>query len=163
MTCQARAVRPGVALLVACGVAIGLACGLTACSSTPSGSPAGSSATTSAAAAPTADQAVGRRLAEAPALLVQCALDRGTIKGSSVPSSLGHGGQIDAAVGGSLAFAQWYSGGTNGTVIGGQNLAYWVSWAATHDTLPAAVCGASASAAKMASRLFPGAPAAWGS
>lgn len=158
-TCRARAVLPGVALVVACGLT---ACGPSHPGSSHPGSPTASSGTTSRSA-PTADQAAGRRLAEAPALLVQCALDRGTIKASSVPSSLGHGGQIDAAVGGSLAFARWYSGGVNATMIGGHDLAFWVSWAATNDRLPVAVCGASATAAKMASRLFPGAPEAWGS
>jgi hypothetical protein len=141
--------------------ALALLTAVAACGS-QSAQPATGTASTAPAAAPTADQAAGRRLAEAPGLLVQCGLDRGTIKASDVPASVADNGQIKPATAGSAAFVQWYASGVDGTTIGGQNLTYWASWAATHDKLPPAVCGASASASQMAKRLFPGAPTAWG-
>lgn len=158
---QAPGTAGGWARLAGSAAAGAMLFSVAACGSAPA-KPAAGAATGRPAPAPTASQAAGRRLAEAPGLLVQCGLDRGTIKASDVPASLAVNGQLKPATAGSTAFVQWYASGVNGTAIGGQNLTYWASWAATNDKLPPAVCGTSASAAQMADRLFPGAPTAWG-
>lgn len=91
--------------------------------------------------------------------MAQCALDRGLVKSSSLPSSLGTNGKIKALVGDTPAFAQWFQN-VSSTSAGGKYLYEWAAWAATYDKLPTAVCG-SASASQLANSLFPGWPSVW--
>jgi hypothetical protein len=137
-----------------------LACAATACGSSSghAGAPAGGSST-SAGATPTASQAALRRQAEAPALISQCALDRGIVK-VALPSSLGRNGKIKPGIGDTPAFVSWYNNVSSVTVDNQQLLA-WTEWAVTNAKLPSAVCGTSASATQLASQLFPGWPTIW--
>jgi len=131
-----------------------LACAVTACTSGPAGgSPAPSSAT------PTASQAALRRQAEAPALISQCALDRGIIK-AALPSSLGHDGEIKPGIGDTPTFVGWYTN-VSSVMVDNQLLFAWTEWAVANARLPSAVCGTSASATQLASHLFPGWPTVW--
>ena len=135
-----------------------LACAATACSSGPAGTPAGGSSASSSAT-PTASQAALRRQAEAPALISQCALDRGIIR-AALPSSLGHDGEIKPGIGDTPAFVGWYNN-VSSVMVDNQLLFAWTEWAVANARLPSAVCGMSASATQLASRLFPGWPTVW--
>jgi hypothetical protein len=137
---------------------VALACAVTACGSGHAGASAGG-APASASATPTASQAALRRQAEAPALVSQCALDRGIVK-AALPSSLGHDGKIKPGIGDTPNFISWYNNLTPVTV-GSQQLFVWTEWAVTNARLPSAVCGTSASATQLASQLFPGWPTVW--
>ena len=141
-----------------------LACGIAACSSAststlaPSGTPS-----------PSGSQATELRFADAPALLVQCMLDRGTLKPSDSAlagqSSWLHGTDIVLTPTSASQFTAWFAG-YDGTVVAGQNLTGWAQWAAVHDQLPAAVCGSSVSASALQMKVFAADPAAgdpWGS
>jgi hypothetical protein len=139
---------------------VALGCAATACGSSSGhdGAPAGGSST-SAAAMPTASQAALRRQAEAPALISQCALDRGIVK-APLPWSLGRDGKIKPGIGDTPDFLGWYSNVSTVTV-GNQQLLAWTEWAVTNAKLPSAVCGTSASATQLARQLFPGWPTVW--
>jgi hypothetical protein len=147
---------PGLVAVVA------LACAATACGSSSSSGHAGtpaSGSSTSAAATPTASQAALRRQAEAPALISQCALDRGTVK-APLPASLGRDGKIKPGIGDTPDFIGWYNN-VSYVTVDNQQLLDWTEWAVTNAKLPSAVCGTSASATRLASQLFPGWPTVW--
>ncbi|HEY1823579.1 MAG TPA: hypothetical protein VGG83_26930 [Trebonia sp.] len=140
--------------------ALALAGGVTACGSGHAGTPAGGSSTSaSPAVTPTASQAALRRQAEAPALVSQCALDRGIIK-AALPSSLGGDGKIKPGIGDTPTFVSWYNN-VSSVIVDNQQLLAWTEWAVTNAKLPSAVCGTSASATQLASQLFPGWPTVW--
>ena len=133
-----------------------LACAATACSSaTPIPSP-------------TSNQAAQFRLSDAPALLVQCMLNQGTLGRSdsvfSGPPAWLHGGSIVITPATVTKFSTWYQA-NNGITVGGQDLSEWAKWAAANDQLPAAVCGTSTSASVLQRQVFRKDPAAgnpWG-
>ena len=139
---------------------VALASAVTACTS--ASGHAGASAggpSVSAAPTPTASQAELRRQAEAPALISQCALDRGIIR-AALPSSLGHDGEIKPGIGDTPTFVGWYNN-VSSVMVGNQLLFAWTEWAVANAKLPSAVCGTSASATRLASQLFPGWPTVW--
>ena len=136
-------------------VGVLLACVATACSSAkpiPS---------------PTGNEAAQFRLSDAPALLVQCMLNQGTLgRSDSIFSGSAwlHGGSIIITPATVTQFSTWYQ--ANGAItVGGKDLSEWAKWAAANDQLPAAVCGTSTSASAMQRQVFRKDPAAgnpWG-
>jgi hypothetical protein len=133
-----------------------LACAVAACShSTPIPSPTGSGA-------------VQYRASDAPALLVQCMLDQGTLGQTdtvfSGPPSWLHGGNIIITPSTVTKFDTWYK--TNGGItVAGKDLTEWTQWAASNDQLPPAVCGTSVTAHALQKKVFGEDPAAgnpWG-
>ncbi|HEX3516037.1 MAG TPA: hypothetical protein VHT26_18765 [Trebonia sp.] len=142
---------------------VALASAVTACTSASGhAAHAGASAggpSVSSAATPTASQAELRRQAEAPALISQCALDRGIVR-AALPSSLGHDGKIKPGIGDTPTFVGWYDN-VSSVMVDNQLLFAWTAWAVANAKLPPAVCGTSASAIQLASQLFPGWPTVW--
>jgi hypothetical protein len=136
-----------------------LAGAVTACGSASGHAGATAGESSAAAPTPTASQAALRRQAEAPALVSQCALNRGIIK-ASLPSSLGREGKINPGIGDTPAFVSWYNN-ISPVMVDNQQLFAWTEWAVTNARLPPAVCGTSASATQLARQLFPGWPTAW--
>jgi len=137
-------------------------------SATPSASAPTSGASSSASSASSTTSAGGGqadalRLADAPALLVQCLLDRGTMKPSDAAfagqSTWLHGANIILNSTSASQFTAWF-GGHDGSTVAGQTLVYWTQWAAAHDQLPAPVCGSNVSAATLQKRVFAQDPAA---
>ena len=134
-----------------------LACAVTACSS---GLPPVPS--------PTSSQAPQSRLADAPALLVQCMLNQGTLARSdsifSGQSAWLRGGNIVITAATVTKFGTWYQ--VNGTItVAGKDLTEWTQWAAANDQLPAGVCGTSVSARALQKQVFGKDPTAgnpWG-
>jgi hypothetical protein len=140
-------------LWVAAGALLG--CAVTACSG---GSPP----------SPTSNQAGQFRSSDAPALLVQCMLNQGTLGLSDSifsgrPGWL-RGGDIVITPGTAANFDTWYQA-NNGISVGGKTLTQWTQWASANDKLPTAVCGTSVSARAMQQQVFGKDPAAgdpWG-
>jgi hypothetical protein len=133
-----------------------LACAVTACSSaTPIPSPTGG-------------QAAQFRLSDAPALLVQCMLDQGTLgRSDSIfagPPAWLRGGNIVITPATAAKFTTWYQANVAITVAG-KDLGEWARWAAANDKLPEGVCGTSVSAHALQRQVFGKDPAAgnpWG-
>jgi hypothetical protein len=121
-----------------------ITCAATACSSaTPVPSP-------------TSSQAAQFRLADAPALLVQCMLNQGTLgRSDSVFSGQAwlHGGTIVITPTTLAKFNLWYQA-NHGITVAGKDLTQWTQWAAANDQLPAGVCGTSVSAATLQRQVF---------
>jgi len=149
---RARAIT---GLLLACAAA---ATAATACSSSPPPAPT-----------PTSSRAAQSRASDAPALLVQCMLDQGTLGRSdaifSGPPAWLHDGNIVITPATATKFNTWYQ--TNHAItVAGKNLADWTTWAAANDELPPEVCGTSVSAPTLQSQVFGKDPAVgnpWGS
>ena len=133
-----------------------LACAATACSSAP---PIPSAAST---------QADQFRLSDAPALLVQCMLNQGTLgRSDSIfvgPPAWLRDGNIVITPSTVTKFNSWYQ--VNGAItVAGKDLTEWAEWAAAHDKLPSGVCGTSISARALQRQVFGQDPAAgdpWG-
>jgi hypothetical protein len=133
-----------------------LACVATACSSaTPIPSP-------------TSSQAAQFRLSDAPALLVQCMLDQGTLGRSdsifSGPPAWLRGGNIVITPATATRFHTWYQV-NNAITVAGKDLSGWARWAAANDKLPPGVCGTSVSARALQRQVFGKDPAVgdpWG-
>jgi len=143
--------RPG--LWLAVGVL--LTCAATACSAGPPRSSTG-------------NQADQFRSSDAPALLVQCMLNQGTLGLSDSIFSGRPGwlrdGNVVITPGTAADFDTWYRA-NGGISVGGKTLTEWTQWAAANDKLPAAVCGTSASARTLQKQVFGKDPAAgnpWG-
>jgi len=122
-----------------------VACATTACSSaTPIPSP-------------TSSQAAQFRLADAPALLVQCMLSQGTLGRSdsvfSGQSAWLHGESIVITPATATKFIVWYQA-NRAITVAGKDLTQWSRWAAANDQLPAGVCGTSVSAAALQEQVF---------
>jgi hypothetical protein len=117
---------------------------------------------------PTNGQAAQFRLADAPALLVQCMLTQGTLgRSDSIfsgrPAWL-HGGNIVITPATAADFNAWYQA-NEAITVAGKDLAGWTRWAAANDKLPAGVCGTSVSAPALQKQVFGKDPAAgnpWG-
>jgi hypothetical protein len=134
-----------------------LACGVTACSSGPPPVPS-----------PTSSQAPQLRLADAPALLVQCMLNQGTLARSdsivSGQSAWLHGGNIIITTATVTKFSTWYQA-NRAITVAGKDLDQWTQWAAANDQVPAGVCGTSVSAHALQKQVFGKDPTAgnpWG-
>ena len=116
---------------------------------------------------PTSNRATQFRLSDAPALLVQCMLNQGTLGRSDsifAGSAWLHGGSIIITPATVTKFSTWYQA-NNTITVGGQDLSEWAKWAAANDQLPAAVCGTSTSASVLQRQVFRKDPAAgnpWG-
>ena len=105
---------------------------------------------------PTSSQAAQFRLADAPALLVQCMLNQGTLgRSDSVFSGQAwlHGGTIVITPTTLAKFNLWYQA-NHGITVAGKDLTQWTQWAAANDQLPAGVCGTSVSAAALQEQVF---------
>ena len=129
-----------------------IACAAAACSSPPP-----------PVASPTSSQAAQVRAADAPALLVQCMLDQGTLGRSdavfSGPPAWLHDGNILITPSTVTKFDAWYQA-NHAITVAGQDLTAWTAWAAANDELPPAVCGTSASASALQKQVFGKDPAA---
>jgi hypothetical protein len=128
-----------------------LACAVAACStSTPIPSPTSSSA-------------AQYRASDAPALLVQCMLDQGTLgQADSVfsgPPSWLRGADIVITPTSVTKFNTWYKA-NGGITVAGKDLTEWTQWAASNDQLPPAVCGTSVTAHALQKKVFGKDPAA---
>lgn len=136
--------------------AVLLACTATACSSaTPIPSA-------------TSNQAAQFRLSDAPALLVECMLNQGTLGRSdsifSGPPAWLRDGNIVITPTTVTNFNTWYQVNSAITVAG-KDLNEWARWAAANDKLPSGVCGTSISARALQMQVFGKDPAAgdpWG-
>ena len=137
-------------------VSVLLACAAAACSSA------------APIPAPTGDQAAHYRLSDAPALLVQCMLNQGTLgRSDSIfsgsPAWL-RGGNVIITPATVTRFGTWYRA-NDAITVGGKDLSEWATWSAANDQLPAAVCGTSVSAPVLQKQVFRSDPAAgnpWG-
>jgi hypothetical protein len=128
-----------------------LACAVAACStSTPIPSPTSSSA-------------AQFRASDAPALLVQCMLDQGTLGQTdsvfSGPPSWLRGADIVITPTSVTKFNTWYKV-NGGITVAGKDLTEWTQWAASNDQLPPAVCGTSVTAHALQKKVFGKDPAA---
>jgi len=116
----------------------------------------------------TSNQAAGFRLSDAPALLVQCMLNRGTLGRSdsifSGPPAWLREGNIVITPTTVTKFSTWYQ--VNGAItVAGKDLTEWAKWAAANNKLPSGVCGTSISARALQRQVFGKDPAAgdpWG-
>jgi len=118
--------------------AILLACAATACSSA---TPIPSS---------TSNQAAQFRLTDAPALLVQCMLNQGTLgRSDSIfsgsPAWL-RDGNIVITPTTVTKFNTWHRV-NDAITVAGKDLSDWAKWAAAYDKLPSAVCATSSARA----------------
>lgn len=117
---------------------------------------------------PTSTQAAQFRLADAPALLVQCMLNQGTLgRSDSIfagPPAWLHGGSIVITPATAANFNTWYQA-NDAISVAGKDLTAWSQWAAANNMLPSGVCGASASAPALQKQVFGKDPAVgdpWG-
>ena len=108
-------------------------------------------------ASPTVSDAYGLRYGDAPALLVQCGLNSGTIKPQTGQPWYSDGKVLPLSGPGAGSRGAEFSG----TVIAGKSLSDWQLWAAQHDALPAQVCGTSVSASGLQAKIDPGQPNPW--
>jgi hypothetical protein len=88
------------------------------------------------------------RQADAPALLVECVIERGSVLGSFTQSMARapwiSTDQVAITPANAPEFNTWYQAHDSVTVAG-QSLAAWQQWSAQNDKLPAGVCGPYAS------------------
>jgi hypothetical protein len=117
---------------------------------------------------PTSTQASQFRLTDAPALLVQCMLNQGTLgRSDSIfagPPAWLRDGDIVITPATAANFNTWYQG-NDAISVAGKDLTAWTQWAAANDTLPPGVCGTSVSAPGLQEQVFGKDPAAgdpWG-
>ena len=105
-----------------------------------------------------------KRQADAPAILVECVIQSGSVLGSFTESMLrapwiSHD-QVAITQANAPAFEAWYQAHDSVTVAG-KSLAAWQHWSAHNDKLPAAVCGPDASdPSAMQHKVFSGDSAA---
>jgi hypothetical protein len=128
----------------AVGVLFG--CAVTACSSGPPPAPT-----------PTSSGVGQFRSSDAPALLVQCMLNQGTLGLSDSifagsPSWL-RNGKIVITAATSAKFDAWYKA-NDGISVAGKTLSEWTQWAAANDQLPPEVCGSAVTASALQRQVF---------
>jgi hypothetical protein len=144
---------PGVPAAVA-GLAVLAA--LTGCASSSSSSGA-------------SDKLEAERLADAPAILVECVIERGSVLGSFTQSMLRapwiSADRVAITQANAPEFDAWYRA-HDSVAVAGKSLSAWQQWTAQNNKLPAAVCGPDASdPSGMQHEVFSGDPAAgnpWG-
>ena len=109
------------------------------------------------------------RQADAPAILVECVIERGSVLGSFTQSMVRapwiSADRVAITPASAPAFDAWYRAHDSVTVAG-KSLSAWQRWPAQNDKLPAGVCGPDASdPSAMQHEVFSGDPAAgdpWG-
>jgi hypothetical protein len=109
------------------------------------------------------------RQADAPAILVECVIERGSVLGSFTQSMVRapwiSADQVAITQANAPAFDAWYRTHDSVTVAG-KSLSAWQQWSAQNDKLPPAVCGPDASdPSAMQREVFSGDSAAgnpWG-
>jgi hypothetical protein len=109
------------------------------------------------------------RQADAPAILVECVIERGSVLGSFTQSMVRapwiSADRVAITQANASAFDAWY-GAHDSVMVAGKSLSAWQQWSAQNDKLPAAVCGPDASdPSAMQHEVFSGDPAAgnpWG-
>ena len=109
------------------------------------------------------------RQADAPAILVECVIERGSVLGSFTQSMVRapwiSEDQVAITQANAPEFAAWYRA-HDSVAVAGESLAAWQQWSARSDKLPAAVCGPDATdPSGMQHEVFSGDPAAgnpWG-
>jgi hypothetical protein len=109
------------------------------------------------------------RLADAPAILVECDVERGEVLGSFTQSMAGASwithDQVAITQANAAEFSTWYQA-HDSVKVGGKSLSAWQQWSAQNDKLPAAVCGPDATDPSVIQhKVFAGDPAAgnpWG-
>jgi hypothetical protein len=88
------------------------------------------------------------RQADAPALLVECVIERGSVLGAFTQSMAGASwistDQVAITPANAPEFNTWYQA-HDSTAVAGKSLAAWQQWSAQNDKLPAGVCGPYAS------------------
>jgi hypothetical protein len=115
------------------------------------------------------DKLEGERQADAPAILVECVIERGSVLGSFTQSMLRapwiSADKVAITQANAPEFAAWYRA-HDSVAVAGQSLSAWQQWSARSDKLPAPVCGPDASdPSGMQHEVFAGDPAAgnpWG-
>jgi hypothetical protein len=144
-------------LLLACAATATVTATATGCSPSPPPVPT-----------PTSSQAARFRASDAPALLVQCMLNQGTLGRSdaifSGPPAWLHDGNIVITPATATKFDTWYQA-NHAIIVAGKDLAGWTAWAAANDELPPEVCGTSVSGSALQKQVFGKDPAAgnpWG-
>jgi hypothetical protein len=109
------------------------------------------------------------RQADAPAILVECVIDRGLVLGSFTRSMVRapwiSADRVAITQANASAFDAWYQA-HDSVKVAGKSLSAWQQWSAQNDKLPADVCGPDASdPSAMQHEVFSGDPAAgnpWG-
>lgn len=109
------------------------------------------------------------RRADAPAILVECVIERGSVLGSFTQSMVRapwiSADQVAITQANASAFDAWYRA-HDSVVVAGKSLSAWQQWSAQNDKLPTAVCGPDATdPSAMQHEVFSGDPAAgdpWG-
>jgi hypothetical protein len=123
---------------------VGAAAGCSSSSSSPVSS--ASSPDSPSSSATSSSTSSSARLAQAPALIVQCALTKGLLKpptGLLTPSGEKpwlQGKKVVITSTNGAAFSSWY-GANNAITIAGQPIDQWVESTASSGQLPSAVCG----------------------
>jgi hypothetical protein len=109
------------------------------------------------------------RLADAPAILVECVIERGSVLGSFTQSMLRapwiSADRVAITEANAPEFDAWYQA-HDSVAVAGKSLSAWQQWSAQNNKLPAAVCGPDATdPSGMQHEVFSGDPAAgnpWG-
>jgi hypothetical protein len=126
-------------------------------------------ASSSSSSSGSSDKLEGERQADAPAILVECVIERGSVLGSFTQSMLRapwiSADKVAITQANAPEFAAWYRA-HDSVAVAGQSLSAWQQWSARSDKLPAPVCGPDASdPSGMQHEVFAGDPAAgnpWG-
>jgi hypothetical protein len=109
------------------------------------------------------------RLADAPAILVECVIERGSVLGAFTGSMTRapwiSADRVAITQANASAFDAWYQA-HDSVKVAGKSLSAWQQWSAQNDKLPADVCGPDASdPSAMQHEVFSGDPATgnpWG-
>lgn len=103
-------------------------------------------------------QETENRLGYADALIVQCALSRGTMSPPAADIELGNppwlqGTKLVITNSNEPDFNNWFTN-ENGTVVAGKEIGEWAQMTASSGKLPTAVCGKSVTAPQLYRQLF---------
>lgn len=115
------------------------------------------------------DKLAAERQADAPAILVECVIERGSVLGSFTQSMLRapwiSADRVAITEANAPEFDAWYQA-HDSVAVAGKTLSAWQQWSAQNNKLPAAVCGPDATdPSGMQHEVFSGDPAAgnpWG-
>jgi hypothetical protein len=109
---------------------------------------AASSSSGSSSSSSSSDKLEAERQADAPAILVECVIERGSVLGSFTQSMVRapwiSEDRVAITQANAPEFAAWYRA-HDSVAVAGKSLAAWQQWSAQNDKLPAAVCGPDAS------------------
>jgi hypothetical protein len=92
------------------------------------------------------NQAYSERFSDAPALLTQCVLERGSLAGpfEQTADQWMSSGEVHITAANAAAFLTWFKAHDPESVAG-KSLASWRQWSAQNNALPQSVCGSDAS------------------